>query len=153
MRFTPKTEQEIQSINLLQDGLYNYEVIFQQEGISNAGNPQIKIKLKVFNHDGKEKIVDGYLNEKFPKILKHYCDVNGKSNYYDSGNLPGQECLGDNGGLVHITIDKGKPIPDDLNGKCFPDRNVIKDFVENSNQQTNFNPKKEEQIFNDDIPF
>lgn len=152
MNFTPMTEEEIQAINLIADGLYPYEVIYAEDTISKAGNDQIKLKLKIYCQDGKEGVVECYLTSSFLKILKHYCDVNNKKDKYESGNLQANECLSDSGGLVDIKIDKGKPIPNDPDGKCWPDRNVVKDFVHDKNHaKIQVNTPKE--FLNDDIPF
>jgi|SRR5690348_11273691 len=156
MRFTPKTEEEIRQINLFKDGDYPYEVIYAEDthvkNGKNIGVEQIKLKIKAFNEEGRQTIIECYLSELMIHLLKHYCDVNNKTERYNSNELFANECLSDSGGLVRLGIEKGKPIPNDPDNKCWPDRNVVKDFVHDKNHaKIQVNTSKE--FLNDDIPF
>jgi hypothetical protein len=124
MRFTPLTEEELRVQSLMQEGCYSYQVIKAEDAISQAGNEYIKLTIKVWADDGKEHLI--FTNLALVKLLKHFCDINGMSEDYKSGNIPAEKCLYKAGGKVLIGIEGEKPNP---KGGVYAAKNIVKDYV------------------------
>lgn len=125
MRFTPKTEEELQASLLLQEGIYNYKVIQAEEKISEAGNEYIKLVLRVWDDIGHETAV--FTNLSLIKLLKHLCDVNNMQNEYLSGNISASTFLNKSSGKVVIGIEPEK-LKKDGTG-YYPPKNIVKDYI------------------------
>jgi len=156
MRFTQKTDEELNAMNLLSPGYYQFEVIEAEETQSKAGNDMIKLTLKVWDEQGKERKMFDYLLDSMAKKLKHFCAHTGQADKYEKGNLDANHCYG-KAGTVQISIEKGKPKPD---GGMYEDRNTIVDYVASAapsmstplaNARLTAPPAKPD--FDDDVPF
>lgn len=161
--FTPMTEEEINAANLMEEGIYNFEVVKSSYKTSKAGNPMAELNIMVWDHDGKQKIIFDYLIfSHVPlniKKVKHFCDTVGLQEEYKKGQIP--EDLERLSGKVKIIIQKGQLIPEDkLQGKpkgsCYPDKNAVEDYVmtDKGAVKQEANPSKEvDDFFDDEIPF
>lgn len=120
MRFTPKTEEEVQQESLLPDGVYDFEVAQATDKLSQKGADMIEIKLRVFYEDSHRVITD-YLLEAMLWKLKHFCEATGLSGEYASGALSSQMCV-HRAGRVKLRIEKDKT------GK-YKDKNSVVDYI------------------------
>lgn len=91
MRFTPKTDAEIASMNIIADGIYDFEILSADDDTSQNGNDMIHLKTKVFKADGGFIFVDDYLvnTEKMQWKIKHFCESVGLEAEYQAGDLTG----------------------------------------------------------------
>jgi len=149
MRFVPKTDQELNSLSLIQPGIYNFEILEALDTISRAGNEMIKLKLKVWTHDGSERIIFDYILPNFPFKLKCFAQTCGLLDKYELGNIEANDCLSKLGKL-EIEIEKGKSIIKD-NGEHinYPDRNTVKNYMIKKELST----KEIVHELDDDLPF
>lgn len=145
MKFQPKSEEEVKKNKLMEEGDYDFIVVNAENVISKAGNEMIKLKLNVWDKQGKEKCVFDYLLESMDYKLRHFCEITGLIDTYNSGDVDAMDCL-NKSGKAHIIIDIGKEKP---GGGFYDDRNAIKDYVKSEIKQT----KKDDKFESDDIPF
>jgi len=149
MKFTPLTDEEIGIVNLLPEGIYDYQVIQSEEKIGqSSGNSYISLLLKIFTNDGKEHLV--FTNLSLIKLLKHFCDVNNMQDIYHSGNITDSQCINKNGGQVVIGIEKEKP---NKNGGMYPAKNIVKDYIHKPKQSSLTPLVSKEDFVSDEIPF
>lgn len=153
MKFTPKTREQLQQMSLMPDGIYPFEVIEAMSTISKSDNEMIKLTLKVWDHNGIERIINDYLLEAYLFKLLSFCESTNLLDKYDSGTVLDTDCYGKTG-KVHIIVKKGKPIPNDPERKNYPDSNSVKEYLkpdkalgEKSNSSNNDVP------FDDELPF
>lgn len=145
MRFTPKTEKEIQEMNLISPGIYDFEVISASDKMSKTGNEMIELKIKIWDINNQERIIFDYLLEAMSFKLRHFAEATGLLQKYESGMLLAKDCLGKSG-KVEIIIQKDK------NGQ-YGDKNAVKDYI-SSNEISHAEPiKKDDSFLNDEIPF
>jgi hypothetical protein len=124
MKFHPVTEEELQNASLAPEGVYRYKVIESKDAISKAGNDYIKLTLKIYDDAGAEHGV--FTNLALIKLLKHFCDVNGMQDQYQSGDVAASLCLGKSGGVVMVKIEGENPNP---NGGMYKAKNIIHDYI------------------------
>src|SRR5271170_1515658 len=128
MKFTPKTDDELATENLLQPGDYDFEISDAEETVSGAGNPMIKMKIKVFDHIGSYRIVFDYLVESMAYKLKHAAKSCGLGEAYDSGELEAYDFI-NRSGKCKIIIQKDK-------AGQYPDKNGISDYIVDETKKT-----------------
>lgn len=77
-------------------GTYDFTVKEAEEGISAAGNEQIKLTLLVYNRQGQQRTVSDYLpaSKKAQWKVRHFAESVGMVRQYDSGELPTREMQG-----------------------------------------------------------
>lgn len=138
--FTPKTEEELNANNLLTPGIANFEVVQAMQKVSKSGNSMIEMKLRIWDRNGKEKIIHDYLVD-IPSMsykIKHFCDSTEMSDKYEQGCFSDVDCIGKTGKLK-IIISKDKT-------GGYPDKNSVADYLTTES-------KKEDAFHDDDIPF
>lgn len=145
MRFTPKTEKEIQEMNLISPGIYDFEVISASDKMSKTGNEMIELKIKIWDINNQERIIFDYLLEAMSFKLRHFAEATGLLQKYESGMLLAKDCLGKSG-KVEIIIQKDK------NGQ-YGDKNAVKDYISLSETSHAEPIKKDDSFLNDEIPF
>jgi Protein of unknown function (DUF669) len=121
VKFTPKTDEELATENLLQPGDYDFEVSDAEETISKAGNSMIKMKVKVFDDLGSYRVVFDYLMESVAYKLKHAAKAVGLGDAYERGELEAYDFI-NRSGRCKINIQKDK------SGQ-YPDKNGITDYL------------------------
>jgi hypothetical protein len=137
--FTPLTEEEIEMAGLLDEGKYDAVILAATNEISKAGNPMVKLIVRVYGPNYIEKEIWCYLSEKMPRLIKHLCDALGYEDKYRSGSLEPDLFVNQN-----VTVIVG--IQKDKNGE-YPPRNVISDFLFKAEAKKNL-------AFEDkDVPF
>lgn len=120
MRFTPKSEHEIEAENLLPKGRYDFEVVKAEDAVSKKGNEMIKVCLKVFAPNGGTPFVWDYLLEAFLGKLLNFCSATGLMEAYNNGDLQADMLFG-RCGKVDIDTE-----PASGNYKA---KNVVVDYV------------------------
>lgn len=120
MKFTPKSEKEIQTASLFPAGTYEGEIAFAEDAVSTAGNDMIRLTVMVIDGSGKSRMVKDYLVEAISYKLRHIAEACGVLDKYEAGNLMADDLQG-HGVKVRLAID-------DKN-KDFPPKNVIQDYL------------------------
>jgi hypothetical protein len=121
MKITPKTPEEIASMQVFPKGTYQFEVIEGCDKVSQAGNDMLELRLKVTDASGASRFVTDYLLEKVPIKLRRAAEACLLLQQYEAGELSGKDFVGKTGKLT-LTIEKDK-------NKKFPDKNVVADYV------------------------
>ncbi len=149
MDFEPKTDEELDIVNLLPEGIYKYKVIESTDTISqNSGNDMIKLVLKIYTNDGKDWKV--YTNLSLIKLLSHFCRVNDMEDVYKSKHIEAYQCMDKSGGRVVIGMEKEKPRE---GGGVYKAKNIVKDYIEDVKQSSQMPLSQKEDFTNDEIPF
>ena len=148
--FEPMTEDEIKALNLIDPGVYDFEVIKAEQRTSKSGNPMIELVLKVRDMNDRERQITDYLvNMKSMMFkIKHFADSVGLQDKYAQGTFSERDCVG-RSGKVEITIQKGQPNP---NGGMYADKSAVKDYIMTDKGAVKYDASTGE-MKDDDIPF
>jgi hypothetical protein len=119
MKFTAKSEEQIELDGLLPEGEYDFQVLDAVDKVSKKGNEMIMLILNVFDANGKPRRITDYIMEAFPKKLIHFCKHVGLMPSYDAGGLTAFECV-DKTGRVKLTIEPAGE---------YPAKNAVLDYV------------------------
>lgn len=150
---TPMTEEELNAFDVIQEGIYDFEVLKSERQTSKSGNPMAKLQINVWDTNGKSTVIFDYLvfsSVKFcTRKIKHFCESAGIVEDYLKGNI--REELERLSGKVHIGVQDIMPNP---TGGYYPAKNVVIDYVTKDNASHSGAPKPEsEEFLNDSIPF
>lgn len=148
MHFTPLSDEELEIVSLLPEGIYDYKVIKSEDKVSQAGNEYISMQLLIFTNDGSNHLV--FTNLALIKLLKHFCDVNNMQDLYKSGNVEAFQCMDKSGGRVVIGIEKEKPNP---SGGVYKAKNIVKDYIADAKGSPSMPLAQKDDFTNDEIPF
>lgn len=147
LKYTAKTEKEIQEEKNMPEGEYSFEISGAEDYVSKAGNEMIKLTVRVFKPDGSFNLVDDYLTEKMLYKILHLCEAVNMQEKYASGVLEPEDFIGKQGKLK-LVIQEGKD--------GYSDRNSIKDYITDASADI---PKdalektiKGDDDFSDEIP-
>jgi|SRR6185503_2271199 len=150
MRFTPKTEQEIQTMALVEPGEYSFQVIEALDQVAKSGNEMIKLKMKIWDNMGRERLIFDYVLEAMAFKLRHFCDATGLTEKYESGELRASDCPG-RAGKLELGLEESKPNP---NGGMYAPKNMVKDYIKSEGTTAKLTEAiKDEFDNNADIPF
>lgn len=152
MRFKPKTQEELDSMNLFKAGIYSFKVTNAQDQTSKSGNEMLKITLEIYDDMGNIHHLFDYLLEAMAHKLHSFCKSVGLLELYKNGALHSNDCIG-KCGLVEIGIEKGKENPQ---GGFYADKNAVKKYLDEKSRQTSTpstQSSKTESGFDDDLPF
>jgi hypothetical protein len=150
----PLSEEELNAYDLIEEGVYDFEVLKAERQTSKSGNPMAKLQLNIWDKQGKSSVIFDYLvfsSVKFcTRKVKHFCEATGIEDDYLKGTI--REELEQLCGKVHIGVQESLPNP---NGGYYLSKNVVIDYITKDNaSQVNVPMKKiEEMEFNDQIPF
>jgi hypothetical protein len=105
MQFQPKTQEDIireqrefAEKNVLPKGEYDFEVMAAEDAVSKrTGKEMIKLTLKVWGLDGKERSVTDYLLGAMEHKLYHFAHATGLGEQYRDGGLEAIDCEGRSG--------------------------------------------------------
>lgn len=150
---TPMTEEELNAFDVIQEGIYDFEVLKSERQTSKSGNPMAKLQINVWDTNGKSTVIFDYLvfsSVKFcTRKIKHFCESAGIVEDYLKGNI--REELERLSGKVHIGVQDIMPNP---TGGYYPAKNVVIDYVTKDNASHSGAPKREsDEFLNDQIPF
>jgi len=160
LRFTPKSEKEIEEERLIPEGTYGFEVTQAVQTESKSGNDMIKVMMKVFKPDGNFVFVTDYivLTDNMMYKLLHFCQATGLEEAYESGEF----ALDDAGALADFTGATGELKLGIQKSDDYPDRNTVKDYIKaeasKAKKKTKLQLSKEAQKpldddLEDEIPF
>lgn len=161
--FQPMTDEELNKPDdLVEDGVYNFEVLKSTRDVSKAGNPMAVLNIRYWDKEGQTHNILDYLtfsNKKFNiRKIKNFCNAVGIPELFNKGELP-EEFKGYSGHMLVLT-QKGGEIPfDKLKGKppgsVYPDRNVVDDYVIPMSPQPSFSQpiKSKDDFVDSDLPF
>ena len=144
--FTPMSDEELNASNLLDPGVYDFEVGRSEPKTSKAGNLCSNLRLKVWDKKGKNHSVFDCLvfssHQFSQRKLRHFCDSIGLTKEYKAGELPHE--LSGYSGKVQIDIED--EVTGD-GGRVYPKKNVVVDYV-----MTDKGAVKHD-LLDDEIPF
>jgi hypothetical protein len=136
MRYTPYTEAQIQSMNVMEEGVYAFQVLevittdkFNQPMRDRNGIDMAKLKLLVWDNENRERTLYTYISGdgNFAYKLRHFAKTLGMIEDYENGTFNIHRTVGQSG-KADIVIKKGTTKADG-SGEMWPDRNDVKDFV------------------------
>ena len=151
MKFNSMTKEQIQELNLMQPGIYNFQVTDALDQKSKNGNDIIKLILKVWDNDGRERVIFDYLVDvaAFHYKLRNFAETSGMLDKYDHGNIDADDCKNKLGKLKII-------IQKDKTGQ-YPDKNAVADYIMAKGIVIKpAEPETDSSIpveFDDDVPF
>lgn len=141
MRVEPKTEAEIQTMNLRNPGEYDFLVADAIEKISGKGNEMVELKLQMEDSEGRNFVLFDYLVsiDSMAYKLRHFAETTGLIPEYEKGDFAAEHMLGKTGRCkVGTQPAKGQ----------YPAKNVVSDYIGTGNTAE---PGK--QLVGDEIPF
>lgn len=145
MRFTPKTEAEVQEAGLLPAGEYSFEVLEAEDKISKSGNEMIALKLGIEHEESLRGVFDYLLtDERMQYKLRHFADAVGVLKDYERGEMKAEDLVGLSG-KCKIVI---QPAKDGYDAK-----NSVRDYVKRSNGAEPEPVTAKKTNMDDDIPF
>ena len=150
MNKPPMSREQAKQGDLIPAGTYPFEVVDASDEISKKGHDMIKLKLKIYLEDGRERILFDYLLEALEYKLAHFFEAIGKWEKYESGEFSADDCFGSSG-EVKIYIQKDK------DGQ-YGDKSAVQDYILTDGQQASKDARKEkhakvEDYIDDDVPF
>lgn len=126
MKVSPKTEKELNEMNLIPIGDYPFEVLDAQDKKSKKGSDMIELQLAIFVGDSRRLLTD-FLLDAMPGKLFHFCQYTGLADKYAKGELTAEDCLGKSGYLT-VKTSKGKK-KDGPGDEYWPDRSSVDDYI------------------------
>lgn len=148
------TDEELDAVNLMEKGTYNFEVAKSERQTSKNGNPMAKLMLKLWDKEGKcHTLFDYLVFSNVPlniKKVKHFCDAVGLIEEYKRRELP--EELAHYCGRVEIGVEDEQP---KASGGMYPRKNKVVDYVkgEKGAVKNELAYVSQEKDFDDIIPF
>jgi len=156
MNFTPMSDEEIQSANLIPDGQYQAEVLDAQDKnehgqplLTQKGVEKINLQLKVYDQQGKAHTLQCVLTPAYMKLLKRFADAAGLSDQYKKGNINADTCLAVTR-LIGVEITMRSYI-NKQNQEIFV--NNVNDFMSLDASTTAPVQQELDKLFDDTIPF
>jgi hypothetical protein len=144
LEFEPKSEQEL--LNLLSEGEYDFHVQSAENWVSHSsGNKSIKLTLYLYTPDGRQFVNYTYLSQNYLLLVKHFCEATDLEQYYNSGKLTPELCIGKKG-RCKVIIKQPKE------GTTYQPQNAIKDFIPRAKMETD-KPEVKSDFVDSDIPF
>jgi hypothetical protein len=125
--FDPLTDEQLEAMDVVEEGHYRFEVQKSTRKVSKNGNPICELQIKFWDKDGNVHVVFDYLV--FSKVnlnikkVSHFCKAAGLEEQYKKGQLPEdlQYCCG----VAHVGIREEQKSPD---GKVYPKKNIVVDY-------------------------
>lgn len=143
MRVEPKTEAEIQTMNLREAGEYDFEVVDAEEKQSKSGNEMVELKVKCEGADGRPFTIFDYLvsTDGMAYKVRNFAKATGLLAEYEKGDMAAEYMLGRTGKCkVAVQPAKGG----------YPAKNVIADYIGIGDAAP---ASKTPALVDDEIPF
>lgn len=142
MKYTPYSEAEIQSMNVMEAGIYVFEVLDVETEKNGKpmqdknGNDMAKLKLLVWDKANRERTLFTFISGdgNFAYKLRHFAKSIGMVEDYEAGMFKIHATIGKSG-KADIVIKKGT-MKSDGSGEMWADRNDVKDFIVDSGLTT-----------------
>lgn len=149
--FNPMSEEEINAFSLMDEGVYDFEVVKSTRKVSKSNNPMAELNINVWDKEGKQHLIFDYLVfSTVPlniKKVKHFCDATGLQEEYKKGQVP--EELQGRSGKVQIGVQEEQPKP---GGGFYPKKNCVIDYVMTDKGATKVSLQTDPD-FDDSVPF
>lgn len=131
--FKPKTEEELDKIDLVEKGIYPFEVIRSTKKLSKSGNEMCELNIKYWDKESTYTLTDYLVFSESNfclRKIKHFCDAIGMSDLYGKGELPDEftRCKG----YFEIGIQDETENP---KGGLYPKKNIVIDYMVNNNSE------------------
>lgn len=128
MKVNPISALDAASPGLWKKGPYDFEVVSAIEKQSKSGNDMTELAVKVYDAEGKSRIMNDWLVESPGMAYKtrHFAESTGLLKEYEKGELPTNDLPGKTG-RCQLGIEKGKQIPGSED--FYPDKNKIQDYL------------------------
>jgi hypothetical protein len=150
MKFTPRSEADLQRDNLCPPGIYPFSVMAAKDETSRTGKQMISLKLNVHGDEGRSYHVYDYISPDFmPFKLRHFAVAVGLEKQYESGGMDAHHCL-ERQGWCDVAVKEDRE---------YGPKNVIKDYTKGKNldevmeQPPAVGVKAEAANVEDDVPF
>lgn len=149
----PLSREQSKQGDLIAPGNYFFEVIDASDEIAKSGAEMIKLKLKIFLPDGRERTMFDYLLEALEYKMAHFFDAVGLWGKYEAGLVTADDCFGRSGELkVYIQKDKKG---------VYQDQSAVGDYLLSDTQEAAKMERKVEiakkpapvDDFDSDLPF
>lgn len=140
MRVEPKTEKEVQEMNLRDPGEYDFLVADATDKLSAKGNEMVELKLQLEDGDGRQFVIFDYLVsiDSMAYKVRHFAETTGLLPQYEKGDLPAELMVGHTGRCkIGVQPAKGQ----------YQAKNVVSDYLGVGSAD----PVK--QLVDDEIPF
>lgn len=150
MKHKPMTDEQLAALGLMEDGIYDFEVIAAENKVSSKGNDMMEIKLNVFDSEGEPRSKRDWIMPQMAKKFKHFhnaCDIMDK---YNAGTLEPEDVIGKTGKLMIKT----EPYTNKDGLQVMS--NKIDDYVKRDNLEAYSKASSKaagETLEGDDIPF
>lgn len=147
MKYTSHTDEELNRLNLLTPGIYDFEVVETDDKPSKKGNDMVTLKLHVFEEDGTPRIVFDYLvPDALPHKFKHACNACNLIAEYEGHTLTAASFMGRTGKVQIVT----QP----AQGQ-YLEKSTVKDYVKREAQDASAPPpvRSVAADLSDEIPF
>jgi hypothetical protein len=153
--FTPLSDEELDLMDLVPEGEYDFEVIKSQRKTSKKGNPMCELQLQVYDKEGRSHIIFDYLvfssvNLNIKKI-SHFAKAVGLHEQYMKGSLPEEFHSFSGKCLIGIQDEMPKD-----SGGFYPKKNIVVDYIKRSETVRSSTQRAKidvEDFKDDDIPF
>ena len=107
--FDPLSDAELDAIDIMPEGVYDFSVSKAIRKTSKSGNPMCELRLTVWDNSGKSyNIFDYLVFSKIPlniKKISRFCKAVGLEKEYQTGQIPSE--LENYAGTVQIGIQDG----------------------------------------------
>lgn len=164
MRYTPYSEAEIQSMNVVDAGIYTFQVLevitTNQHGApltDKNGTDMAKLKLVIWDNQNRERTLFTFItgDGNFAYKLRHFAKSIGMIAEYEDGSFRIENTVAKSG-KADIVIKKGT-LKNDGSGEMWADRNDVKDFIAPDAEAPKAKPNAAHQTppddLNDEVPF
>lgn len=143
MRVEPKTDAEIETMNLREAGEYDFEVLDAEEKQSKQGNEMVELKVKLEGADGRSFTLFDYLvsTDGMAYKVKHFAKAVGLLSEYEKGDMAAEYMLGRTG-RCKLAVQPAKG--------GYPAKNVIADYIGTGDAAR---VEKTPALVDDEIPF
>ena len=150
MKFEPKTEEQIEELDLLPDGIYEFSIYSAEDKQSKSGLPMIQLKLEIYgNLLGTKYIFDYLVSSNHPitqKKIRHFCYATGLEDLYELGEISSHHLMSKSGKLILGIEDSEK----------FRKKNKVIDYMAFSKTDPiSFGKQNsdDKSLIDDDLPF
>lgn len=150
--FNPLSEEELEAINLVPDGIYNFEVLKSTRKVSKSGNQMAELQHGIYDENGTIRPIFDYLvfstvNLNIKKV-SHFCKAVGLHEEYKQGSL--REELDGLTGKVQIGTQDEQPKP---GGGFYPKKNIVVDYIFTKEDELKAQRASDQAQFSDEVPF
>lgn len=117
----PLSREQMQQGDLVEPGNYDFEVVDAQERMSKSGNEMIELQVKIWDKNGRGRVLFDYLLSALEFKLGHFAECTGLFDKYQEGALSAEDCIGKSG-QCKVYIQKSKD-------PQYGDKNSIADYL------------------------